>query len=188
MAKIYTGIETIKALQEGKVLVRKDEDGGNNYLKMVGGKLFYKIDNLAVDDPNVWRSDADAPDDGAYPYCLDELLSWRFKEHEEHKEDIRLEEQMGYRFGKAFATFVELKTHYYGRIAEDEKEQFFIECYANDEEEFTLGIEPYVDMNYKLVRLSPAFSRPLEARKAIEDIGKQDLIEMFKALQGIKNI
>jgi len=85
MAKIYTGIETIKALQEGKVLVRKDEDGGNNYLKMVGGKLFYKIDNLAVDDPNVWRSDADAPDDGAYPYCLDELLSWRFKEHEEHE-------------------------------------------------------------------------------------------------------
>lgn len=84
---------------------------------------------------------------------------------------------------KALKIYIELLKHPLVVKSESEKSQYVItsSCFSI----FELSVEYYRSNNSKFDHLSPVFSSEEDAEKAISDIGKDELLFMFKKLKGL---
>lgn len=85
-------------------------------------------------------------------------------------------------WNKGLQTFMLLKSHPLAVPADEREEQHYIrynDC--NDD----IIISQARNLEYKLTMLSPMFAGEEDANKALSDIGKENIIHMFKTFQGV---
>lgn len=86
----------------------------------------------------------------------------------------------------AFITFIKLKAHPLAVACEDNVRQYFIAATNDLNNLKDFYFDPYVYLSSKLNFISPAFNTKEDARKAVEDIGRFELLHMLKYFQGVK--
>lgn len=83
---------------------------------------------------------------------------------------------------KALHTFMELKGHPLTVKPSEEKEEYVIRI---NTDENILYIEEMLTLDGKLTEISPTFEIEEDAEEALNDIGKENLLHMFKTFSGL---
>lgn len=201
--------EVLIALGEGKIVFcesKNKEVKDNKYFKIIDGAVnhCYECDLDDEEMPRWHQSDVSFDDLWRFYKSFSISETGPVEEHENKKleknygalgfnpkiidfnvfpeiEESSTEQDKASKFITALKTLMELKSHPLAVPASDDnKYQYFI-CFCIT----ILKINNYSLNSFKLSEISPAFNDKIDAQQAIEDIGENRLIEMFKVFQGI---
>jgi len=176
MGKIYKGAETVRALLDGKVMMRYSETPYPVYLKIEGDRLFYR-----TNPSRPWRDDYE---DETHLH-MHSLLKGRFTEVNQNYL-LNTEE-----WDKALVTFVKLREHPLAKPIKGVDGQYGFQL-----DELISFSGSVINVSYKIITswedssynkegtLTAWFDTEEDIISAKKDIGEENLIQMFLTLNG----